>query len=249
MRYFAEISYDGSAFHGWQIQPNACSVQEEIQTKMERILQIPIQVTGCGRTDTGVHASQFFLHFDADLDLDSDFVYTMNQVLVPEIAVHNLWLCNEEMHARFDAKSRSYRYKLHNAKSPFHRHVSYYFRPELDLEIMNAGANVIAGHTHFDAFCKSRTDNKTDICRIDHCRWIKDGHRLEFEVTADRFLRNMVRAMVGTLLLVGQGKLSLDELDNILQSRKRSNAGESVPAHALFLEKVEYDQTTWRKVG
>ena len=216
---------------------------------MERILQTPIQVTGCGRTDTGVHATQFFLHFDSELELSSDFVYTMNQVLVPELAVHGLWLGPENMHARFDARSRSYRYKIHNAKSPFLRSTSYYFRPELDLAAMNAGAEVITGHAHFDAFCKSRTDNKTDICRIDHCRWIKEDQRLEFEVTADRFLRNMVRAMVGTLLLVGQAKLSLEELDTILESRKRSNAGESVPAHALFLEKVEYDKTTWRKVG
>jgi len=249
VRYFAEISYDGSAFHGWQIQPNAFSVQEEIQTKMERILQTPVSVTGCGRTDTGVHATQFFLHFDSELELDHEFVYSFNQVLVSEVAVHGLWVCPENVHARFDAKSRSYRYKLHSRKSPFLRNQSYYFRPELDVNAMNEGAEIIAGHTHFDAFCKSNTDNKTDICRIDHCQWVSEGSRMEFEVTADRFLRNMVRAMVGTLLLVGQGKLSLEQLKTILESRKRSNAGESVPAHALFLEKVVYDQTTWRKVG
>lgn len=249
MRYFVELSYDGSAFHGWQIQPNAFTVQEEVQSKMKLILQTEIPVVGCGRTDTGVHASQFYLHFDSEGKLEQDFVYAMNQVLAPEIAFYNLWECPERTHARFDALSRSYRYRIHQAKDPFLRTTSYYFRPELDVSRMNEACEIIKDHTHFNAFCKSNTDNKTDICRIDHCAWKQNDHILEFEVRADRFLRNMVRAMVGTLIQVGQNRFSFEEFRDILQSGERSNAGESVPAHALFLEKVEYDKTTWVKVG
>lgn len=240
-RYFLQLSFHGKKFHGWQIQDNAHTVQAEINNALKTLLSRDVETTGCGRTDTGVHASVFYLHFDAeDIKDESDFVYHLNCLLPFEIAIQRILKVDEKAHARYDATSRTYRYFIHRYKDPFLNDVSYYFPFTVDVQKMNEAAAILKEHTDFSCFSKSRTQVKTNICKIISARWSAREDQLFFEITADRFLRNMVRAIVGTLLEVGEGHISLTDFTEIIENKKRSGAGASVPGHGLFLTNVSY---------
>lgn len=240
MRYFLELSYHGGAYHGWQRQPNAVSVQEKVENALATLTRKKIEVVGAGRTDAGVHARQLYLHFDAEAILNEDFVFKMNSVLPEDIAIKSLYRMQPDAHARFDALSRSYEYHVVREKDPFALGSAYFVKRELDLEKMNIGAGILLEYSDFKCFSRSRTDVKTYNCKIAHAFWEERGKLLIFHIKADRFLRNMVRAIVGTLLEIGLGKMKVEEIHQILESRSRSEAGASVPAHGLYLSKVEY---------
>ena len=243
MRYFIWFSYDGTRYHGWQLQPNGITVQSELQRCLSLLLRQDISVTGAGRTDTGVHARQMAAHFDIDeLPMNpQDLTYKLNGLLPQDIAVDDIEPVAPDMHARFSAKWRTYHYYVHTQKDPFQRHYSLELHYQLDYELMNVAANILLETNDFGAFCKAGSDVKTTICQVTHAQW----HQMSptvwyFEITANRFLRNMVRAVVGTLIEVGRGKMSLDEFRQVIEGGRRTQAGESMPAKALFLEKVEY---------
>ncbi len=241
VRYFLDIAYRGTAFHGWQIQPNASTVQEEINKALSTLLQDTVECLGSGRTDTGVHASQQIAHFDTDKDLDSDkFQYRLNALLPQEISINAIDLVKDDAHARFDAVSRSYKYHIHKSKSPFKTGLSYFFNRPVDSTLINEACELINGWQNFQAFSKVHTDVKTFDCTIHHIHWEESNDSHIFSVSANRFLRGMVRAMVGTLLEVGQNKMSIADLKSVLESGVRSNAGRSAPPEGLFLTAVEY---------
>ena len=241
-RYFIYFAYDGTAYHGWQIQPNGISVQEVLQDALSKILRRKTEVVGAGRTDTGVHARLMVAHFDHPEAIDSpQLTYRLNRLLPSDISISKVVAVEETMHARFSAKWRTYRYYVHTCKAPFLRHYSYETPYALDYELMAKGAERITHHEDFAAFCKSGADNKTTLCIVRACKWVQTSdHSWYFEITANRFLRNMVRATVGTLFLLGRHKISLTDLERILDEGNRSHAGESMPPHALFLEDIEY---------
>ena len=240
MRYFLELAYRGSAYHGWQRQPNAVTVQEKVEDALATLLREPVEVVGAGRTDTGVHARQLFAHFDLEAELSPDFVFKMNSVLPMDIAVKSLHKMEQEAHARFDALSRTYEYHVVLEKDPFSLESAYFVKRKPDLKKMNEAAKMLMEYSDFKCFSRSRTDVRTYTCRIEEAYWEKRGESLIFTIKADRFLRNMVRAVVGTLLEIGLGKLEVEELHQIIKSKNRSEAGASVPAHGLYLTKVEY---------
>lgn len=242
-RYFIELSYNGAAYHGWQIQPNAHSIQEEIQSKISRLQSnTPIKVVGCGRTDTGVHAHHYILHVDLPLISDTDlFLLKLNRMLPDSIALSKMYPVADEMHARFGATARTYRYFVHTQKDPFRADTSWYVSQKLDVAKMNEAAQLLLGTKDFTSLSKLHTDVKTNICDVRVAKWVQvDTHSMYFEITADRFLRNMVRATVGTLMDVGLGKLTPVDIPKILAAMDRQAASTSVPAHALFLWKIEY---------
>ena len=241
-RYFIYFAYDGTAYHGWQIQPNGISVQEVLQDALSKILRRKTEVVGAGRTDTGVHARLMVAHFDHPETIDGpQLTYRLNRLLPSDISISKVVAVEETMHARFSAKWRTYRYYVHTCKAPFLRHYSYETPYALDYELMAKGAERITHHEDFAAFCKSGADNKTTQCAVRVCKWVQTSdHSWYFEITANRFLRNMVRATVGTLFLLGRHKISLTDLERILDEGNRSHAGESMPPHALFLEDIEY---------
>ncbi|WBL21505.1 MULTISPECIES: tRNA pseudouridine(38-40) synthase TruA [unclassified Zunongwangia] len=244
MRYFIDLAYLGTAYHGWQIQPDAISVQQVIQQALSRILQQDIEVVGAGRTDAGVHARQLFAHFDAELKFDEKTLqFKLNSLLPKDISIQQIFQVQPEAHARFDASSRSYEYHIVNFKDPFKINLAYYLINRLDVEEMNRAAAMLKDYTNFKCFSKSRTDVKTYNCNITEAFWEETNNQLIFHITADRFLRNMVRAIVGTLLEIGYGKNSVEFLKEILKSEDRSMAGTSVPAHGLYLTKIEYPKT------
>jgi len=240
-RYFLQLSFHGKKFHGWQIQENAHTVQAELNDALKTLLGTDTETTGCGRTDTGVHAKQFFVHLDAPEIMDEkDFVYHLNCLLPFEIAIQRIIRVADDAHARFDATSRTYQYFIHHSKNPFLNDSSYFFPFEMDVSLMNEAAAVLLTHSDFSCFSKSRTQVKTNTCRIFSAAWKKNDDQLIFEITADRFLRNMVRAIVGTLLEVGEKHISVEDFTGIIENKKRSGAGASVPGHGLFLAKVTY---------
>lgn len=242
-RYFIHFSYDGTDFHGWQIQPNGISVQETLNNSLTTILRTDISVVGAGRTDTGVHAREMTAHFDyEDNNLDCQQVcYRLNRILPKTISVQKMEPVSDDMHARFSAKWRTYHYYVHLNKDPFLRHYSLETHYELDFDLMNKAGEILTQHKDFAAFCKAGADCKTTLCDLKECRWIKTEEGAWYmTVTANRFLRNMVRAIVGTMFLVGRKKISLDDFKLILESENRSEAGESMPGNALFLWKIEY---------
>ena len=241
-RYFIYFAYDGTAYHGWQIQPNGISVQEVLQDALSKILRRKTEVVGAGRTDTGVHARLMVAHFNHPETIDGpQLTYRLNRLLPSDISISKVVAVEETMHARFSAKWRTYRYYVHTYKVPFLRHYSYETPYALDYELMTKGAERITHHEDFAAFCKSGADNKTTLCAVRACKWVQTSdHSWYFEITANRFLRNMVRATVGTLFLLGRHKISLTDLERILDEGNRSHAGESMPPHALFLEDIEY---------
>ena len=240
MRYFIELSYDGTPFVGWQRQRAGDSVQSCLEDALSILFSKPISIVGAGRTDAGVHAHQLFAHVDIDEHIDQDLMFRLNKLLPKEIAVNNIITVSQDAHARFDAVSRTYRYQINKQKNPFLQKRSYHFAKPLDLDLMNQAAKILIDHEDFKCFSKSRTDVKTYVCDIQEAYWQQNGSELAFYIQANRFLRNMVRAIVGTLIEVGLRKISISDFETILASRDRSQAGYSVPAHGLYLEKVNY---------
>ena len=243
MRYFVYFAYDGTRYHGWQLQPDAHSVQAELQQALSTLLRGDVEVVGAGRTDAGVHARMMVAHFDWNDAIDcKQMAYRLNKLLPRDIAVHKMERVDDELHARFSATSRTYHYYLHTVKDPFARAYSLELHYNLDFEAMNRAAGLLLAYDDFGAFCKSHTDVKTTICHLTEARWIAiDDSHSYFRITANRFLRNMVRAVVGTLIEVGRGRISEEDFIRIVEGRKRTAAGESVPANALFLEEVKYE--------
>ncbi len=243
-RYFISFAYDGTHYHGWQIQPNGHSVQAELQQALSLLLRTPIHVVGAGRTDTGVHARMMIAHFDFEGKLPmtvEQLQYKLNRILPPDMSTYKVYEVSLDDHARFTAKSRTYHYYVHNIKDPFCRSYSYAFHFHLDFEKMNQAATYLLEVDDFGAFCKSNSDAKTTLCKVTEARWIQiDNSHWYFVITANRFLRNMVRAVVGTLVDVGKGKITIDEFKKIVDGKKRTAAGESMPACALFLENIVY---------
>ena len=237
------FSYDGTRYHGWQIQPNGVSVQEKLQEALSTLLREPIVVTGAGRTDAGVHARMMVAHFDwegAVID-GQQLAYKLNRLLPYDIAVSKVEPVSEEMHARFSAKSRMYRYYIHTVKDPFQRVYSCEIHYPLDFAKMNEAAKILTTYEDFGAFCKSGADVKTTFCDVTKAEWVQTSPTSwYFEIRANRFLRNMVRAVVGTLIEVGRGRLSIDDFKKVIEGKQRSDAGESMPGNALFLEDIVY---------
>lgn len=242
MRYFITFSYDGTAYHGWQIQPHSLSVQEELQKAMSILLRKPMDVVGAGRTDTGVHARKMVAHFDYDEEVDCpQLVYKLNKLLPRDIAVQQVEPVAEDMHARFSAKSRTYHYFVHMGKNPFLRSYSWQVYGNIDFELMNQAASVLMEYKDFTSFSKVNTDTKTNDCTITEAHWDRVGEdQWCFTITANRFLRNMVRAIVGTLMEVGRGRMTIEQLRRVIDAKDRCCAGDSVPGNALFLVQVMY---------
>ena len=242
MRYFIELSYNGKNYHGWQIQPDANSVQEELNKAISIVLQEKISIVGAGRTDAGVHASQMFAHFDTDKKLNENYVFKFNSLLPDDIVVYKIILLHDEAHARFDAVSRSYEYKIWLGRNPFLLETSWQlYHQKLDVDLMNEASNVLLEYTDFQCFSKVKTEVHTFNCDVTFAAWKLVGNELTFYISANRFLRNMVRAIVGTIIDVGSGKTTIEDFRKIIESKNRSNAGLSVPAKALFLTQVTYD--------
>ncbi|MDE5594269.1 MAG: tRNA pseudouridine(38-40) synthase TruA [Muribaculaceae bacterium] len=237
------LAYKGAAFHGWQSQPNAVSVQSVIEDALSRYCRRPVQIVGAGRTDAGVNARMMIAHLDLDIE-PSDchrLVAALNAMVGRDIAIYGLHPVAPEAHARFDAVSRTYHYYAHIRKSPFTHDLSWFASPELDFDAMNAAAAMMIGRRDFTSFSKLHTDTRTNICDLREARWERiDADNWRFVITADRFLRNMVRAVVGTLVDVGRGKLAPDDVMKIIERKDRCAAGTSMPAHALFLWQVDY---------
>lgn len=243
LRYFIELSYNGKAYHGWQIQPNAISVQEVLENALTMLLNEKIAVLGAGRTDTGVHAKQMFAHFDLNNDFDEDqLIYKLNAFLPKDIAIQQIRPVQSNAHARFDALSRTYSYQISLKKDPFTFESAYLFKQDLDIEKMNEASHLLFNYKNFKSFSRSNTDVKTYNCKIMQANWILKKDHLTFTIKADRFLRNMVRAIVGTLLDVGMGKVTLDEFKAIIESEDRTKAGASAPGQALYLTEIEYPE-------
>lgn len=245
MRYFIEMSYNGTPFFGWQVQPEQPSVQGVMERALTLLLREPIAVTGCGRTDTGVHARQFFAHFDFvqlfDDEQLAELTDKLNSFLPKEIAICRIFPVADDLHARFSAKSRTYKYYVAVQKEAFRFHYSYRVFQKLGVDKMNAAAKLLLDTEDFTSFSKLHTQTATNICHVSEAHWQMENGLLVFTITADRFLRNMVRAIVGTLLDVGRGKMELAQFQDIINQKNRCAAGTSVPANALFLQKVEYD--------
>ncbi|WP_375236244.1 tRNA pseudouridine(38-40) synthase TruA [Winogradskyella sp.] len=241
MRYFIQLSYNGSAYHGWQIQPNAVTVQETIQDALSKLLNTNISITGAGRTDTGVHAFQMFAHFDVDETLDTEnLTFKLNSFLPKDIAIQSIFQVNADAHSRFHAIKRSYDYKISLKKNVFLFDYTHYVHQKLDVDKMNEAAYILLEYTNFQCFSKSNTDVKTYNCKIEQAQWKQEGNLLIFTICADRFLRNMVRAIVGTLLNIGLSKIAVSDMHKILASKDRSKAGFSVPSKGLYLTEVLY---------
>jgi tRNA pseudouridine38-40 synthase len=243
LRFFIQLSYNGTNYHGWQIQPNATSVQETLTKALSVVLSDKgIQIMGAGRTDTGVHASQMFAHFDYENPIDSKtIVHKLNSFLPKDIAVSDIILVDENAHARFDAKQRTYQYKINTAKNVFQDELSWYYNKELNVNAMNDAAKLLLEFTDFQCFSKVHTDVNTFNCKITEAFWKTENEQLIFTISADRFLRNMVRSIVGTLVYVGLGKISKEDFKTIIESKDRRKAGFSVPAHGLYLTEIKYD--------
>ncbi len=241
MRYFIELSYNGAAYHGWQNQPNDISVQEVVEKALSILLKETISIMGAGRTDTGVHASQMFAHFDTHAVFnETNLVFKLNSYLPKDIAIRNIFKVKDEAHARFDAVSRTYLYRIALKKDVFSFNNSFFVKQELDLEKMNEASEILFKYKDFQCFSKSNTDVKTYYCDIMKAKWTLEKNELHFVIKANRFLRNMVRAIVGTMINIGLGKIDVQDLHTIIKSKNRSEAGFSVPAHGLYLTEVEY---------
>jgi tRNA pseudouridine38-40 synthase len=242
MRYFIKFSYNGTNYHGWQIQPNAISVQETLTNAMSVILNQALVLTGAGRTDTGVHAREMYAHFDMDFTIEIALtVYKINSFLPKDIVVLDIILVHDDAHARFDAKKRTYQYHINTFKNPFLCEQSWFYHTNLDVDLMNEAAKLLFVHNDFESFSKSNTDVNTFNCKIFEANWTSENGNLIFTITADRFLRNMVRSIVGTLVNIGLHKTTISDFINIIEAKDRTKAGFSVPACGLFLKKIEYN--------
>jgi len=237
------LAYDGSLYHGWQIQPNAITVQELLDKAMSVFFRQPIETLGCGRTDAGVHATDFYAHFDVE-DLEETKVLSaiagINAMLPYQIAAKRIIPVHNEAHARFDATARAYKYYLHFGKNPFKLNRSWLIKDKLDVEAMNQAASLLLNYTDFSCFSKSNTQTFTNNCKVIKAVFEKQEDGLVFTIQADRFLRNMVRAIMGTLVQIGKKEINLDDFKAIIESKNRSKAGQSVPACGLYLVKIEY---------
>ncbi|WP_396166357.1 tRNA pseudouridine(38-40) synthase TruA [Flavobacterium sp.] len=241
MRYFLEFAYKGTNYHGWQYQPNATSVQETLNKALSTIFKKEIDLVGAGRTDAGVHAKQMFAHFDLDVEIEVPYyIHKLNSFLPKDIAVLNIYPVQEEAHARFDATKRTYEYHIHTTKDAFESNDSWYYPNSLNIELMNEACKILFNYIDFECFSKVHTDVNTFNCKIYEAHWQQIENRLVFTIAADRFLRNMVRAIVGTMVNIGLEKVSLQEFSTIIEGKDRNKAGFSVPAHGLYLTKVEY---------
>ncbi|MDU1891072.1 MAG: tRNA pseudouridine(38-40) synthase TruA [Dysgonomonas sp.] len=246
-RYFIYLSYNGENYCGWQIQPNGVSVQETIEKALTTLLRTPTPIVGAGRTDAGVHARLMTAHFDNEqevLDLPL-LTKKLNSILPRDIAIKKIVEVRNEVHARFDATSRLYRYYITTEKDPFLHHLKYKVFGDLDLDMMNACAKVLFDYEDFTSFSKLHTDVKTNNCTMMQAEWVKEGNDYIFIIKANRFLRNMVRSIVGTLLEAGRGKINVEDMRRIIEAKDRGEAGTSVPAHALFLEEIEYNENIY----
>lgn len=243
MRYFIELSYRGTAYHGWQTQANGVSVQTTLEAALTQRLGKPMYVLGSGRTDAGVHAKQQFAHCDVEepLPLTEDFLYSLNCILPEDIAIHQIFSVPSDAHARFSATSRYYQYHITRNKSAFFNGLTYHFRPLLKLEKMNEACQLLLQHTNFQSFAKARADVTNFHCRLDFAYWAyTDDDCLTFHIKANRFLWGMVRTIVGTMVDIGQGRLSLGQFEQIILARDRTRAGRAAPANGLYLVEVSY---------
>jgi tRNA pseudouridine38-40 synthase len=242
LRYFIKLAYNGTNYHGWQVQPNASSVQETLNNALSVILNSNINSMGAGRTDTGVHAKEMFAHFDytPTLEIEST-LHKLNSYLPKDIAIYDIIPVHQDAHARFDAKKRTYQYHISSVKDVFSQEECWYYHQNLEVELMNQAAKILLSHTDFQCFSKVNTDVNTFNCTIYEAYWKQENNQLIFTISADRFLRNMVRAIVGTLVNVGLHKITLADFNSIIENKNRSEAGFSVPAQGLFLTKIEYE--------
>lgn len=239
MRYFVELSYEGSQFCGWQRQSDGVTVQGVIEEWLSKLLGETIEIVGAGRTDSGVHATFYVAHFDYDGEFDvSQLSYKLNRVLPRSIAVDRIYATDK--HARFDAVEREYTYVITRKKTPFNHHVTWLYTSPLDIEAMNVAAAMLLTHSDFTSFAKLGSDNKTNICSVTHAEWCECGDELIFTIRADRFLRNMIRAVVGTLVDVGRGRYSPQQFNEIIESRDLSRCSSSAPASGLRLSGIRY---------
>ena len=242
MRYFIKLAYNGTNYHGWQFQPNASSVQETMNKAVSTILNTEINLMGAGRTDTGVHAKEMYAHFDFKKSFEIESViHKLNSFLPKDITVYDIIPVPAAAHTRFDAVKRTYEYHINTFKDPFLQEQSWYFHQHLDIDLMNQAAQLLFDHTDFQCFSKVNTDVNTFDCTVFEAHWSKENEKLIFTISANRFLRNMVRAIVGTLINIGLHKITLTDFDAIIKSKNRDKAGFSVPAHGLYLTKIEYD--------
>jgi tRNA pseudouridine38-40 synthase len=244
-RYFIYLAYDGTNYHGWQIQPNGISIQECLMKALSTFLQQETGIVGAGRTDAGVHASLMTAHFDYEGDVLDTGILTekLNRLLPPDISVYKVCKVKDDAHARFDAVARTYKYYVTTMKFPFNRQYHYRIYNELDFERMNEASRTLFDYSDFTSFSKLHTNVKTKLCKITHAEWTKENETTwVFTIRADRFLRNMVRAIVGTLFEVGRGKLSVEDFRKIIEQKNRCKAGSSAPGHALFLTNIEYPE-------
>ncbi len=242
MRYFLEFAYKGTQYHGFQSQPDAKSIQETLEKALTTILKSKIEIVGAGRTDAGVHAKQMFAHFDFDSVIDTSFtIHKLNSFLPKDISILSFHSVHDEAHARFDAIKRTYHYYINTKKNPFECDDAWYYSIPLNLNLMNDCCKILFEHTDFECFSKVNTDVNTFNCKISEAFWIQQNNQLIFTISADRFLRNMVRAIVGTMVNIGLEKITLSEFVSIIESKNRSKAGFSAPAQGLYLTKVEYE--------
>lgn len=260
MRYFIHLSYDGTRYHGWQIQPNGISVEGEIERCLSTLLRTPIDIVGAGRTDAGVHARHMVAHFELVCNSQSiikglvsasenesctlnceQLTYKLNRMLPPDICIHKTEPVADDMHARFSATARTYHYYVSTQRNPFNRQYTWLTHFNLDFPLMNEAAAILMEYSDFACFCKSHTDVKTTLCDMMEARWIQTSNtEWYFRIKANRFLRNMVRAVVGTLVEVGRHRMTLQDFRAVIEGKKRTQAGESMPANALFLERIDY---------
>lgn len=247
MRYFLTLAYNGTFFHGWQRQPNASSVQQALEEALTTLLRKPIIITGAGRTDTGVHAKEMMAHFEADLSVEAEenLPYLLNRFLKEDIVIHRLERVKADAHARFDATARTYEYHLGFQKNPFKQQLYYYFHQPVSLEKMNEAAQILLAYKDFEAFAKTHSDVKTFLCDVTKAHWESTAEGAIFTISANRFLRNMVRAIVGTLLEIGTGKIEVADMHKIIQSKDRGEAGFSVPAAGLYLTEIQYPKSIY----
>jgi tRNA pseudouridine38-40 synthase len=252
-RYFLRLSFNGESFHGWQSQHNAPSIQSTLKDALTIIFREPVEVTGAGRTDAGVHAREFYAHFDHSTELSlserKELVDHLNGYLPDAISIQEILPVKEDAHSRFSARSRTYQYIITRKKDPFRHEFSWYYPGKLDTVLMNLGAEILKDNLDFTSFAKLPKETKTNICHVEYVRWEEKENLLVFTITADRFLRNMVRAIVGTLIELGRGKISLEDLDRIILSKDRKVAGYSVPANGLFLLSINYPEEIFLKTS
>jgi tRNA pseudouridine38-40 synthase len=244
-RYFIQLCYKGTNFHGWQRQKNAGSIQESLENALSVLLHSSTELTGAGRTDTGVHAKNYYAHFDSPIEIpeENKFIYQVNQIVVDDICITNLFRVMPTAHARFDAISRTYEYRIIFRKDPFEKELCLFVHQHLNVSLMNESCKILLKNNDFSSFCKLHSNNKTNICKLSEAKWNFADEKLIFIIKSDRFLRNMVRAIVGTMIKIGEGKLTIDEFQTIVEAKNRQLAGNSAPSHGLYLIDIEYPES------